>query len=361
MHDEATARLVLEDGREFDGVAFGAARAVSGEVVFTTGLAGYPESLTDPSFRGQILVMTYPLIGNYGVPARTATNGILDHFESDRIQVSGLVVSWLSRRPSHWSAAESLDDWLRREGVPAIEGVDTRSLTQHLRAQGVMGGRLEPRDAAATVEASWDMQNVVSAVSVDRPRWLRADAAGPTVGVLDCGVKNNMLRLLLDRGCNVVRLPWNADPMAVTPRIDGLLISNGPGDPKDVPGAVAATRRALAHGLPTFGICFGNQLVALAAGADTFKLPYGHRGQNQPCIDLDSGRCYITSQNHGYAVDESTLPARWSPWFRNANDGTNEGIRHESMPFRSVQFHPEAYPGPEDLRGMVDDFLADLG
>jgi carbamoyl-phosphate synthase small subunit len=182
-----------------------------------------------------------------------------------------------------------------------------------------------------------------------------------TIGVLDCGVKNNILRLLLERGADVLRLPWDADPLTATPRLDGLLISNGPGDPKDVPESVRVTRRVLDGGLPTFGICLGSQIMALAAGADTYKLPYGHRGQNQPCIEVGTGRCYITSQNHGYTVDEKTLPAGWEPWFRNANDGTNEGIRHVSKPFSAVQFHPEAHPGPEDLRGLVDDFLARVG
>lgn len=363
MNAAPRARLVLDDGAEFEGIGFGAARAVAGEVVFSTGIAGYPESLTDPSYRGQILVLTYPLIGNYGVPDRSSTLGVLDHFESDRIQVTGLVISTLSRTPSHWSAVTSLDEWLRSEGVPALEGVDTRALTQRLRAHGVMMGRISyGEENAAQAAAAPDPRSLVAAVSAEQPQLLRAAAGqGVTVGVLDCGVKNNILRLLLERGVDVLRLPWNADPLAASPRLDGLLISNGPGDPKDVPQAVAMTRRALDNGLPTFGICFGNQIMALAAGADTYKLPFGHRGQNQPCIDLDSGRCYITSQNHGYTVDEKTLPAGWEPWFRNANDGTNEGIRHTSRPFSAVQFHPEAHPGPEDLRGLVDRFLATLG
>jgi carbamoyl-phosphate synthase small subunit len=205
-------------------------------------------------------------------------------------------------------------------------------------------------------------RDVVAEVSVREPQLLRApNGRGMTVGVLDCGVKNNILRCLLERGADVVRLPWNADPVSASPRIDGLLVSNGPGDPKDVPQSIAMTRRALEHGVPSFGICFGNQIMALAAGADTYKLPYGHRGQNQPCLDLDTGRCYITSQNHGYTVDEKTLPQGWEPWFRNANDGTNEGIRHQRRPFSAVQFHPEAHPGPEDLRGLIDRFLATLG
>lgn len=371
MDEGRPARLLLDDGTVFEGVSFGADRAGVGEVVFSTGIAGYPESLSDPSYRGQILALTYPLIGNYGVPERTATGGLLDHFESERIQVAGLVVSTLSRTPSHWSARRSLDEWLRAEGVPAIEEVDTRALTQRLRAHGVMGGRILPASHAG---ADWNgdgngaeggMYSLVRAVpevSLAEPRVYRSERpSGVTVGVLDCGVKNNMLRLLLGRGADVVRLPWDADPLAATPRIDGLLVSNGPGDPKDVPRAVARVRAVMEEGVPTFGICLGNQIMALAAGADTYKLPYGHRGQNQPCIDMDTGRCYITSQNHGYAVDEETLPDGWEPWFRNANDGTNEGIRHRSRPFRAVQFHPEAHPGPEDMRGLVDLFLDGLG
>ncbi len=366
-HDGRRVRLVLDDGTVYEGTGRGARRAVRGEVVFSTGLTGYPETLTDPSYSAQILVLTYPLIGNYGVPDRTITNGLLDHFESDRIHVAALVVSTLSRHPSHWSAAASLDDWLRAEGIPAMEGVDTRGLTQRLRRQGTMDGRLlygDEDDAREQDDPARDNTSSVASVSVGEVQLFRAPpkrARGLTVGVLDCGVKNNTLRLLLDRGADVVRLPWDADPRAVSPRLDGLFVSNGPGDPKDVPGSVAAVRAAMDHGLPTFGICLGNQLMALAAGADTYKLPYGHRSQNQPCIDLATGRCYITSQNHGYAVDEQSLPAGWVPSFRNANDGTNEGIRHVSRPFSAVQFHPEAHPGPEDMGGLVDEFVAGLG
>ncbi len=359
--------LLLEDGTVFKGTGFGAAHAAAGEVVFSTGIAGYPESLSDPSFRGQILVLTYPLIGNYGVPARTVTNGLLDHFESERIQVAALVVSTLSRTPNHWTSVSALDEWLCSENIPAIEGIDTRALTQHLRAHGTMHGRLiDPGVGgdSSPMDAAFDARMAVASVSTSEARVFlppEDERRGVVVGVLDCGVKNAMLRLLLSRGVDVVRLPWDADPTATRPRLDGLLVSNGPGDPKGVSRSVDAVRRALDHGLPTFGICLGNQVMALAAGADTYKLRFGHRGQNQPCIDLESGRCYITSQNHGYALDEATLPSGWAPWFRNANDGTNEGIRHTSKPFSAVQFHPEAHPGPEDMRSLVDTFLDGLG
>jgi carbamoyl-phosphate synthase small subunit len=362
------AHLVLSDGSVFTGHAFGAPVQASGEVVFCTGLVGYPESLTDPSYRGQILVFTYPLIGNYGVPDRSATTGVLDHFESERVQVSGVVVSAASPTPSHWTSISNLHAWLAAEGVPGIEGVDTRHLTQILRSHGVMPGRLRPGPVPAAeplpgADDVRDLDDAVAHVSVTEPVLLRTPAPrGPrgTVGVLDCGVKNNILRALLGRGVDVLRLPWDCDLDAVSEPISGLLISNGPGDPKAVPPSIAAARAAMERNLPTFGICFGNQILALAAGADTYKLPWGHRGQNQPCIDLDNGRCYITSQNHGYAVDEKTLPPGWEPWFRNANDGTNEGIRHTSRPFSAVQFHPEADPGPEDVMFLIDSFLESL-
>lgn len=361
MGERRRSRLVLEDGAVFEGTAFGADRAAVGEVVFSTGIAGYPETLTDPSYHGQILVLTYPLIGNYGVPEQTMTGQLLDHFESERIQIAGLVVSALSREPSHWTSVRSLDAWLRAENIPAIEEVDTRALTQRLRSYGITPGRILP-DGASAPDESFSMERAVAEVSVDEPRLYRSlEPRGVTVGILDCGVKTNMIRLLMDRGADVLRLPWDADPLETSPRIDGLLISNGPGDPKDVRPTVQAVRQTMERGMPTFGICLGNQLMALAAGADTYKLPFGHRGQNQPCLELGTDRCYITSQNHGYAVDEKTLPPEWEPWFRNANDGTNEGIRHRQKPFSAVQFHPEAHPGPEDMQGLIDLFIDGLG
>jgi carbamoyl-phosphate synthase small subunit len=358
--------LVLADGTVFPGQMFGAPVECEGEVVFTTGMVGYPECLTDPSYRGQILVFTYPLIGNYGVPARELVNGIPTRFESDRIQVRGLVVARYCPEPSHHESAQSLGDWLAAEGVPGIEGVDTRALTQRLRTEGVVQGRILHAGSAAQARARAVMGepavDLVAEVSVSSPQILYpvGGQTGPTVAVLDCGVKNNILRALLARGAGVVRLPWDSDPAACGAPVDGVLISNGPGDPKDAAPTVATVRRLLEREVPTFGICYGNQVLALAAGADTFKLKWGHRGQNQPCIDLDSGRCYITSQNHGYSVDEQTLPDGWEPWFRNANDQTNEGIRHRRKPFSAVQFHPEAHPGPEDMGYLIDDFLASL-
>jgi len=359
--------LVLADGAVFPGRGFGADVECEGEVVFTTGMVGYPESLTDPSYRGQILVFTYPLIGNYGIPAREVVNGIPTRFESNQIQVRGLVVARYCAEPSHHESTGSLGDWLAAADIPGIEGVDTRALTQHLRSDGVVHGRIvhaaSPAAARARATPGELPADILAEVSVSAPRVLypAAGQTGPTVAVLDCGVKNNILRALLARGATVVQVPWDADPEAAGLPVDGVLISNGPGDPKDAGPTVATVRRLLEREVPTFGICYGNQILALAAGADTFKLKWGHRGQNQPCVDLDSGRCYITSQNHGYSVNEATLPAGWEPWFRNANDQTNEGIRHREKPFSAVQFHPEAHPGPEDMGFLIDNFLASLG
>jgi carbamoyl-phosphate synthase small subunit len=358
--------LVLADGTVYAGQGFGAPIEADGEVVFTTGMVGYPESLTDPSYRGQILVFTYPLIGNYGVPPYAEENGIPTQFESGRIQVRGVVVASYCAEPSHHDASKNLGAWLEEQDVPGIQGVDTRALTQHLRHFGVLAGRIvraaSIEEARAAAVPALDLSGVVAEVSIDKPRVLRpaGGATGPTVAVLDCGVKNNILRSLLARGATVVQVPWNVDPLAFAERVDGVLVSNGPGDPKDAVPTIAHVRRLLDRGMPTFGICLGSQILALAAGADTYKLKFGHRGQNQPCRDLDTGRCYITSQNHGYAVDIATLPESWEPWFVNANDGTNEGVRHRSQPFRAVQFHPEAHPGPEDMGFLIDDFLAGL-
>ncbi len=350
------ARLILEDGTSFEGSSFGSPKSVEGEVVFTTGMAGYPQSLTDPSYFGQILVSTYPLAGNYGVPGDEAdAEGIPLHFESGRIWASGLVVSEVCREPSHFASKRSLPEWLEAEGVPGIEGVDTRALTTILRERGVMRGKIvlqgdeEPEYAGAS--------HGVAAVSRPEPRVYGA-GGWPRVALLDCGAKNNILRCLLGRGAEVRCLPWDASLEGL--EYDGLFLSNGPGDPKACTKTIASVRRALRGGAdarPVFGICLGAQIMGLAAGGDTYKLPYGHRGQNQPCIDRTTGRCYITSQNHGYALRAESLPAGWEVWFENGNDGTVEGLRSTEGPFSAVQFHPEGFPGPRDTEYLFDDFL----
>ncbi|WP_237245319.1 MULTISPECIES: glutamine-hydrolyzing carbamoyl-phosphate synthase small subunit [Sorangium] len=354
-------KLVLEDGTTMTGRCFGAPRAVSGEVVFNTGMTGYVETLTDPSYRGQILTMTYPLVGSYGVPAPRQAGSVDGPYEADRIQVQGLVVQNYIERYSHHAAVRSLGAWLASEGIPAITGIDTRTLTRRLREVGTMKGWLFPAEmdldrVKRSAEAVDMREEVFRLVS---PREPITYEGGPLkVLLIDAGAKDNIVRSLLRRGVTVVRAPYHAPIAELAEAADGVLIGNGPGDPKDLGQLVAAVRGLLGtYTKPIFGICLGNQILALAAGGDTFKLPYGHRGVNQPVQDLLSRRCYVTSQNHGYAVKHESLPAEWEPWFVNINDGTNEGIRSRLRPFFSVQFHPEATPGPEDAGYLFDDFL----
>lgn len=347
------SRLVLEDGSVFEGVSFSVPKNVAGEVVFNTGMVGYPESLTDPSYRGQILVLTYPLIGNYGVPDKKEINGLLKNFESDRIQIEALVVSDYSANFCHWSARKSLEDWLKEEGIPAITGIDTRALTKKLREQGVMLGKIVFDKDIDLVDPN--ARNLVQEVSIKKPIYYKRGSK--KIVVIDCGAKNNIIRSLLERNITVIRVPWDYDFPNSEYDFDAVLISNGPGDPKTCKETIENVRKCLEKEIPILGICLGNQILGLAAGADTYKLKYGHRSQNQPAILEGTEKCYITSQNHGYAIDEKSLPNGWEVWFRNANDNTNEGIRHKNKPFMSVQFHPEATPGPVDTGFLFDEFL----
>lgn len=344
--------MLLQDGSVVEGSAFGAPRSVSGEVVFNTGMVGYPESLTDPSYRGQILVLTYPLIGNYGVPGRNDQNGLPSGLESDRIQVAALIVSECSYQFNHWNSIRSLSDWLKAENIPGLQGIDTRMLTKRLRESGTQLGKIEFRQEVLEFYDP-NKENLVSKVSVEKP--IVYPGGRTTIAVVDCGCKNSIMRNLLARDVTVVRVPWDYD--FAHESFDGTVISNGPGDPKMCRETIRNVKNAMEEGRPIFGICLGHQILALAAGADTYKLKFGHRSQNQPCIQYGTKRCYITSQNHGYAVSNETLPENWDPWFANANDGTNEGIRHRSEPFMSVQFHPEAAPGPVDTNFLFDEFL----
>lgn len=354
-------KIALEDGTELPGQGFGAIRTVGGEVVFNTAMTGYVETLTDPSYRGQILVLTYPLIGSYGVPAPRPPGTIDPPYESDRIQVQGLVVQHYIDDHSHHAATRSLHEWLLSEGIPAVSGVDTRTLTRRLREFGTMKGWLLPSDDGASAtqqEANTvDMQEeVFRLVTPNEP--IRYDGGGRTVLLIDVGAKDNIVRSLLSRGVSVLRVPWHMQLSRFVDQADGIVIGNGPGDPKDLGHLVGQVRSLLNNfERPIFGICLGNQILARAAGADTYKLPYGHRGVNQPVQDLLTRKCYITSQNHGYAVKDESLPADWQPWFVNINDGTNEGIRSRSRPFFSIQFHPEAHPGPRDTGFLFDDFV----
>ena len=357
-------KLFLEDGTEISGTSFGATSAVAGEVVFNTVMAGYVEALTDPSYRGQILVLTYPIVGNYGVSAPRRPGSLDGPYESDRIQVQGLVVQHYHDAYSHHTAERSLREWLQSENVVGMTGVDTRALTQRLRESGTMKGWLVP-DAVSSDQArnsadEVDMTQVFDLVAPTKP--LRYQAGELRVLIVDVGAKDNIIRSLLSRDVTVIRASWRSDLAELATEVDGVLLGNGPGDPKDLAPLISQIRALIAtYEKPIFGVCLGHQILALAAGGDTYKLKYGHRGVNQPVQDLLTRRCYVTSQNHGYAVREDSLPEAWEPWFVNLNDGTNEGIRSRTMPFFSVQFHPEAAPGPRDTGILFDDFIRLVG
>jgi len=346
------AKLILEDGSTFQGYSFGAKRVVTGEVVFNTGMVGYPESLTDPSYRGQILVLTYPLIGNYGVPDDEKEDDISKHFESDKIQVQGLIVADYSETHSHWNAKKSLSEWLSEHNVPGIYGIDTRELTKKLREKGTMLGKIVYDNEDIEFEDP-NNRNLVAEVSLKEP--IVYKKGKKKIILIDCGAKNSIIRAFLRRNITVIRCPWDYD--FLTEKVDGIVISNGPGDPKMCEPTIDNVRRALERNVPILGICLGSQILALAAGANTYKLKYGHRSHNQPCIEVGTKRCYITPQNHGYAVDSDTLPEDWREWFYNNNDKTNEGVIHISKPFFGVQFHPEASPGPDDTGFLFDMFI----
>ena len=338
-------KLVLSDGTTFEGTPFGADRDATGEVVFNTGMTGYTESLTDPSYRGQILVLTYPLQGNYGIPE--------EGWESSRVQVAGLVVGRLAARPSHPRMRYTLAEWLRLHDVPALTDVDTRAVTRLLRAAGTMPGALV-RGTAAEDARAVDMRKVAELVT--EPGIRRYDGGRRRVLLIDTGAKESIVRSLQQRELSVVRVPFFEDWGRLLDEVDAVMLPNGPGDPTDLRELVERLRPVVFGPKPVFGICLGHQLVSLAAGARTYKLPYGHRSQNQPVIDLSTKRAYITSQNHGYAVDASSLPAGFVESYRNLNDGTNEGIAHESRPVFTVQFHPEAASGPHDTEHVFDRF-----
>lgn len=355
--------LVLQDGTEFHGESFGYEQNVAGEVVFNTAMTGYPESLTDPSYAGQIMVLTYPLVGNYGVPPFSfGADGLPTFMESDRIYATALIVADYSTHYSHWNAHESLADWLRREHVPGVTGIDTRQLTKVLREHGVMMGRIVI-EGATSAEQSADAQDYGAVNWVERVSCKDIirynEGAGRRVVLVDCGVKSNIIRCLVSRGVEVVRVPWNYDYTGMS--FDGLFLANGPGDPDMCVDAVEVLRRQMSLSRkPICGICMGNQLLGKAGGATIYKLKYGHRSHNQPVREVGTNRCYVTSQNHGYAVDAATLGSEWRELFVNMNDGSNEGIRHQTNPWFSSQFHPEACSGPVDTEFMFDRFIESL-
>lgn len=353
MNNPKPALLILEDGTRFEGLSFGYEGSTSGEVVFNTAMTGYPESLTDPSYEGQILVTTYPILGNYGVPPRREKDDVSEYYESSRIHCRAIVAQDYSWQHSHWQADRSLSEWLCEEKIPGIYGIDTRALTKHLRDKGSMLGKIIVEGAEDPGFYDPNKENLVAKVSC---RQVEYHGNGEkTVVLVDCGVKHNIIRCLTRRGVRVVLVPWDYDFNLIP--YDGLFISNGPGNPDMVDTTVDNIRKAMATGKPICGICMGNQLLSKAAGASTYKLKYGHRSHNQPVRQIGTDRCFITSQNHGFAVDADTLPSDWEPLFINMNDGTNEGIRHKSLPYFSAQFHPEASSGPKDTEFLFDDFV----
>ena len=376
--------LILDDGSRFSGKSFGYEKPVAGEVVFNTAMTGYPESLTDPSYAGQLMTLTYPLVGNYGVPPFTIEpNGLATFMESEKIHAEAIIVSDYSSEYSHWNAVESLGDWLKREKVPGITGIDTRELTKILREHGVMMGRIVFNDeiVGEIDNGQLPMDNYAAVNYVDRVSCKEIISYLPDgtsrsfpltmpvaqlncqlstvncqlkkVVLVDCGVKTNIIRCLLKRGVEVIRVPWDYDFNGL--EFDGLFISNGPGDPDTCDAAVQNIRKAMAN--EKLPICMGNQLLSKAGGAKIYKLKYGHRSHNQPVRMVGTERCFITSQNHGYAVDNNTLGADWEPLFINMNDGSNEGIKHKKNPWFSAQFHPEAASGPTDTEFLFDEFV----
>jgi len=353
--DTLPAQLILEDGAVYQGISFGYPHSVAGEVVFNTGMTGYPEALTDPSYFGQILTFTFPLIGNYGMPPAQSAKDWQKHYESSQGMVSGLVIDNYSQAYSHYGAGSGLAQWLYNQKIPAVAGIDTRSLTRKIREKGAMLGKIVINDEALEF-FNPNHLNLVEQASVSNVSLM--GRGKKRLLFVDCGAKQSIIDELLSREVSLLRVPWNYSFQDDS--YDGIVLSSGPGDPKLCQTTIGQVRWAVEKEKPIFGICLGHQIMALAAGGDTFKMKYGHRGQNQPVIDTESGKAYITSQNHGFSVDDNSLPADWRPLFRNINDHTCEGMMHVSGKFISVQFHPEASPGPLDTRFLFDRFLGQI-
>lgn len=347
-------KLILKNGKVFEGYLFGAYKSAAGEVVFNTGMVGYPETLTDPSYKGQILVMTYPLIGNYGVPP-LINDDLPGNFESNQIQVSALVVSEYSTSYHHWSSTQSLNDWLHGQDIPGLYGIDTRLLTKILRDYGTILGKIEIEEENIDF-FNPDTEDLISMVTI--PHVERYERGKKRILLIDCGCKSSIIKNLLHREVTIIRVPYDYD--IENENYDGVVISNGPGNPVIYKKLIDTVKKLIEKQVPILGICMGHQILALAAGAKTYKLKYGHRSQNQPVRLVGTNKCFITSQNHSFAVDTKSLPLGWYPWFENLNDYSNEGMIHEKLPFRSVQFHPEANPGPLDTTFIFDEFVNSL-
>lgn len=367
IHANKFGKLILDDGTVLDGMGFGYSTTVFGEIVFNTGMVGYPETLTDPSYSGQILTLTYPLVGNYGVPDSSIKDqdGIPKFFESNKIQLRGLVVHELSLTASHWNLSMTLDEWLYNEKIPGISGIDTRALTKNLRTGGVMMAALVVSDTEINVDEikkqlasapNYNSEQFMDTVSTKQEVMYGSEEK--SVVVIDTGTKNAILRNIRDLGYKVIKLPWNTSfekIMSYHPK--GVVISNGPGDPQKCPDTIETARKLIEHNIPTLGICLGAQIIGLAGNTQTYKLKYGHRGQNKPCVNLENNQVYVTSQNHGYGITPESLNAsEFNLWFTNADDKTVEGIKHKKQNCIAVQFHPEAAPGPYDCKFVFEEF-----
>ena len=365
-HVNKFGKLIFDDGTVLDGVGFGFQTTVVGEIVFNTGMVGYTETLTDPSYSGQILTLTYPLIGNYGVPSYETKDkdGIPKYFESEKIQVRGLVIHELSLVASHWNMSMTLDEWLYKEKIPGIMGIDTRSLTKKLRNNGVMMAALVVSDKEIDVEeikhklsstTNYNSEQFMEQVSTKSHQVFGEEKK--SVVVIDTGVKNAILRNIRNIGYKVIKVPWNTPiEKILSYKPKGVVISNGPGDPQKCIDTITTAKSLIEKNIPTLGICLGAQIIGLAGNATTYKLKYGHRGQNKPCLNLDNNQVYVTSQNHGYCIDpESLKDSQFDLWFKNTDDKTVEGIKHKKQKCIAVQFHPEASPGPYDCKFVFEE------
>jgi len=359
-------KLILDDGTVLEGTGFGFSSTVFGEIVFNTGMVGYNETLTDPSYSGQILTLTYPLVGNYGVPSTESKDeaGIPKFFESGKIQIRGLVVHELSLTASHWNLDTTLDEWLYNEKIPSISGIDTRELTKKLRSNGVMMAALAVSDEK--IDENKIKQELSSATNYNDEKFMDVvstkhveeyGAEKESVVIIDVGTKNAILRNIQDIGYKAIKVPWNTPIdkiLSYNPK--GVVISNGPGDPQNAPDTINTAKELIKKNIPTLGICLGAQIIGLAGNADTYKLKYGHRGQNKPCLNLDNNQVYVTSQNHGYCINPDSLEnSEFDLWFTNTDDKTVEGIKHKKQKCIAVQFHPEASPGPYDCKFIFEE------
>ncbi|MBA4447685.1 MAG: glutamine-hydrolyzing carbamoyl-phosphate synthase small subunit [Nitrosopumilaceae archaeon] len=366
IHAKKFGKLIFDDGTVIDGEGFGYSTTAFGEIVFNTGMVGYTEALTDPSYNGQLLTLTYPLVGNYGIPdpAITDDDGISKYFESDKIQVRGLVIHELSLTASHWNLSMTLDEWMYNEKIPGISGIDTRALTVKLRNSGVMMAALVVSDSEIDVEevkkqlasaTHYDSEQFMNEVSTKQEKTYGTEEQ--TVVIVDTGAKNAIIRNVREIGYKAILVPWDTSYekiMSYNPK--GVVLSSGPGDPQKCPDTITAVKKLIENNVPTLGICLGAQIIGIAGNTDTYKLKYGHRGQNKPCINLENNQVYVTSQNHGYGIKpESLEKSDFKLWFTNADDKTVEGIKHKTQNCIAVQFHPEASPGPFDCKYVFDE------